>query len=261
MPLHLPTVLCISIAVLAMSAGVMTLFGVTSRIYRGFWWWVAAQWFLALGLVLHSFRDSMPAGLPVANLLVMQWPVVVLAGLRRFYSRHEWRVPALADWLLLTGAFVLWLASWAAHDSLATQGMMFAAGSSVLHLYAAWLAYRLPAFVQGSALKVFGFTVLAGAVVQGTPVLQAVGSNGVAGGDPLLLASSMLMVLSALVMVYLGLLMTFERTEANLRITHRKLKFLAGSEAAMGAWIGDVAPEQSAEFIRAGIAQVGDLQL
>ncbi len=32
-----------------------------------------------------------------------------------------------------------------------------------------------------------------------------------------------------------------------------KLKFLAGSEAAMGAWIGDVAPEQAAEIIRAAV--------
>lgn len=35
-----------------------------------------------------------------------------------------------------------------------------------------------------------------------------------------------------------------------------KLKYLAGSEAAMGAWIGDVAPEAGAELIRAGIARV-----
>src|SRR5690554_2884529 len=32
-----------------------------------------------------------------------------------------------------------------------------------------------------------------------------------------------------------------------------KLKFLAGSEAAMGAWIGDVPPERSAELVREGI--------
>jgi UDPglucose--hexose-1-phosphate uridylyltransferase len=32
-----------------------------------------------------------------------------------------------------------------------------------------------------------------------------------------------------------------------------KLKFLAGSEAAMGAWIGDLVPEKAAEFIRQGI--------
>ncbi len=34
-----------------------------------------------------------------------------------------------------------------------------------------------------------------------------------------------------------------------------KLKFLAGSEAAMGAWIGDIAPEASASFIREAIAR------
>ncbi|TQL47011.1 UDPglucose--hexose-1-phosphate uridylyltransferase [Homoserinimonas aerilata] len=34
-----------------------------------------------------------------------------------------------------------------------------------------------------------------------------------------------------------------------------RLKYLAGSEAAMGAWIGDVPPEKSAELIRDGIAK------
>jgi UDPglucose--hexose-1-phosphate uridylyltransferase len=37
-----------------------------------------------------------------------------------------------------------------------------------------------------------------------------------------------------------------------------KLKFLAGSESAMGAFIGDVLPEKSAEFIREGINRVSD---
>jgi UDPglucose--hexose-1-phosphate uridylyltransferase len=37
-----------------------------------------------------------------------------------------------------------------------------------------------------------------------------------------------------------------------------KLKYLAGSESAMGAFIGDVPPEQSAAFIRHGIETVGD---
>lgn len=37
-----------------------------------------------------------------------------------------------------------------------------------------------------------------------------------------------------------------------------RLKFLAGSESAMGAFIGDVAPEAQAAFIREGIARVHD---
>jgi UDPglucose--hexose-1-phosphate uridylyltransferase len=35
-----------------------------------------------------------------------------------------------------------------------------------------------------------------------------------------------------------------------------KLKFLAGSEAAMGAWIGDVPPESAAERLRAAVASI-----
>ena len=37
-----------------------------------------------------------------------------------------------------------------------------------------------------------------------------------------------------------------------------KLKYLAGSEAAMGAFIGDVAPEAQAAFIRSAIEKVGN---
>jgi UDPglucose--hexose-1-phosphate uridylyltransferase len=40
------------------------------------------------------------------------------------------------------------------------------------------------------------------------------------------------------------------------RRAESKLKYLAGSESAMGAWIGDIPPEQAAEFIREGIAKV-----
>jgi UDPglucose--hexose-1-phosphate uridylyltransferase len=39
------------------------------------------------------------------------------------------------------------------------------------------------------------------------------------------------------------------------RRAENKLKYLAGSEAAMGAWIGDVAPEQSAAVIREAVAR------
>src|SRR3954451_5793004 len=35
-----------------------------------------------------------------------------------------------------------------------------------------------------------------------------------------------------------------------------RLKYLAGSEAAMGAWIGDVRPEDTADRIREAIASI-----
>lgn len=42
------------------------------------------------------------------------------------------------------------------------------------------------------------------------------------------------------------------------RRAESKLKYLAGSESAMGAWIGDIVPERAAEFIREGIARVAE---
>src|SRR6059036_3768795 len=86
MTLHLPTLNFVSIAMLALSAAVMTLFGRTGRVYRGFWFWACAQWLLALGLLLHALRDEELPLLALANLLLLQWPIVVLAGMRRFYA-------------------------------------------------------------------------------------------------------------------------------------------------------------------------------
>lgn len=37
-----------------------------------------------------------------------------------------------------------------------------------------------------------------------------------------------------------------------------RLKYLAGSEAAMGAWVGDIPPETQAESLRAALATIGD---
>jgi UDPglucose--hexose-1-phosphate uridylyltransferase len=44
------------------------------------------------------------------------------------------------------------------------------------------------------------------------------------------------------------------------RRAENKLKYLAGSEAAMGAWIGDVTPEQTAGFVRDALTRVKDPQ-
>lgn len=40
------------------------------------------------------------------------------------------------------------------------------------------------------------------------------------------------------------------------RRAEHKLKYQAGSEAAMGAWVGDVAPEASADLLRSALARV-----
>jgi diguanylate cyclase (GGDEF)-like protein len=228
MTLHLPTLHYISFTVLVASAGMVTLHGRTGQVYRGFWWWVTAQWLLALGMLLNGVLDQFPAALPAANLLLLQWPIVMLGGLRRFYARHEWRVPAAADWLVLAAAFVAWLATWAAHASPETSTTVFSLGAGMVHLHCAFLLSRRPEIRRSSALRVLAATEFGAACVQILRIVPAqFGPHGWLTGDAALLAGGMMMVLSSVVMVYLGLVLSCERTEANLRVTQSKLRFLA----------------------------------
>jgi diguanylate cyclase (GGDEF)-like protein len=228
MDLHLPTLLTVCVAAVATSAGVMTLYGSTQRVYRGFGWWVLAQWLLALGCTLHLFRDTRPELLPLANLLLLQWPIVVLAGMRHFCSRHPSRIPATLDWLLLALAFLVWLATWAAQDALAARVAAFAGGACVLHLYAAAIVWRMAEARSSAAMRLLVGVDLAAALVQAVRFGAGLSEPGVGGaGNVLLLASGLVIVVSSLVMVYLALMLTNERSESNLRAMHRKLRYLA----------------------------------
>jgi len=228
MNLHLPTLMTVCVAALATSAGVMMLHAGTRHTYRGFGWWVGAQWLLTLGCLLHLFRDTSPELLPLANLLVLQWPIVVLAGMRHFCLRHATRVPQALDWLLLALAYLVWLATWAAQGSLAARVAAFAGGACALHLYGALMLSRMAEFRSSGAMKMLVSVELSAAAVQAARLgLALTGrSEGAAGAD-LLLASGLVIVVSSLVMVYLALMLTNERTETNLRAMHHRLRYLA----------------------------------
>jgi len=227
MNLHLPTLLIVCIAAVATSAGVMTLYGATQRVYRGFGWWVSAQWLLALGCLLQLFRDSAPELLPLANLLLLQWPVVVLGGLRRFSLRRPSRAPAALDWLLLAGAWLAWLATWAAGAQLPARVAAFSAGACVLHLYAAVTLWQMGEARRSAAMQLLVGVVLATAALQALRAAYGLTGQAEDSGHGLLLGSGLVVVVSALVMVYLALMLTAERSETHLREMHRQLRHLA----------------------------------
>ncbi len=218
------------IAVIA--AALLTLFGTTQRVYGGYWWWVAAQWLLCLGLFLQSFEPLWPLISPFAHSLEMQWPVVVLAGMRRFYARREWRVPAYADVCLLVACFAGWMVTWGLERTPISDVLAFSAAGGTLHAYAAINALMLPEVRRSSALKVFIFMSASVAVTHALRAVLSVslpGSQAAAG-----LVQGLLTGTSALTLVYLGLLLTFERTDRNVRINHRRLKFLADTDILTG---------------------------
>ncbi|MFO1334714.1 MAG: GGDEF domain-containing protein [Piscinibacter sp.] len=228
MNFHLPTLLIVCTVAVAASAAVMTLYAATQRTYRGMGWWVSAQWLLTLGCLLQMFRDAAPELLPLANLLLLQWPVVVLGGMRRFTPRHPSRVPQAVDALLLAAAWLAWLAVWAAEGAVAARVAAFAAGACLLHLYGATLVWHMPERRASVATRMLVGIELAAAVLQALRVSAALALPPASPfAEGLLLASGLVIVISSLVMVYLALMLTNERSEAQLHEMHRQLRFLA----------------------------------
>ena len=96
------------------------------------------------------------------------------------------------------------------------------------YLYGAAMLTRMAEFRSSSALKMLVALELVAATVQAMRLaLTASGASDGMAGTPLMLASGLVIVVSSLVMVYLALMLTNERTEGNLRALHRKLRFLA----------------------------------
>jgi diguanylate cyclase (GGDEF)-like protein len=231
MTLHLPTLLMACIGALAMSAALMTFFGATQRVYRGFWWWTGAQWLLTLGVALQLSDDSLAGLTPLPSLLLISWPVLVLAGMRRFYSRQGPALPAIGDWLLFAIAYLGWLAVWAARAELAGRIAAFAAGSAALQLYTAIVLSRFSDYRTSAGLKALAVCAAFAGLLQVVRLSFALGH--IESGTPpdsWLIGSGPVLLLPALLMVYLGLQLSYERSESRLRAVQRRLRFLADTD-------------------------------
>jgi diguanylate cyclase len=225
MTLHPPTLLFVCAAVLVLAATAMTWFGARQRCYRGYWCWVSAQWLLAAGLVLQIGAPRGDSVSAAAHLLVLQWPVLALAGLRRFYSRHGLPVRSTVDLSLLGFA---WLGLVAALQTRAAAPVQLAAwslGPVLLLGYAAALVTRLTEFKGSAALQLLAIALGAGALA------NLYRLSGLGGGPALpeqtLLAGSVIMLLPALVLVHVVLMLSFQRTETTWTAEQRKLRYLA----------------------------------
>ncbi len=222
MDLHPASLLLACLVIVALSAGALVLFGTTQRVHRGYWWWVAAQALLALALLLASLPMA-AAIAPLATLLLLQWPIVALAGLRRYASRRPPAVPPAADWALLAvaGGAVIMLEAVAP----GLQIVAPAIATLALNLYAAVLLTLLSGFAASPALKTF-------AAIQATSAGAQAAWLAYASAEPTRLAAlnpliaALPTVVSALVLAWVALLLSYERSLRSLRASHRKLRDL-----------------------------------
>jgi diguanylate cyclase (GGDEF)-like protein len=227
MPLHPPTLLIAFGAILLLATGASGSLALTQQSRRGGHWWLASNAFLTAALIVQALADPEGPGAPIAAFFALQWPVVTLAGIRRFYSRGATRVPEWADRVALVVAALATIGTWLAPIDVATPAQVYAAASFGLTLYVAAAVSRLEDFATSSTLKTLRLGLVAGALVQATWLAVAIAFLGpVVGAADAALGAMLTMAAVALLMTQLALVMNHERRIAHLVASQRKLRHL-----------------------------------
>jgi diguanylate cyclase (GGDEF)-like protein len=228
-------VLLVAAAIAAVAAAALTVLGLRHAGQRGWRWWLAAVWLAVAGTVLAA--ASVPSGhaLPrvLAELLLLQWPLTLLIGLRRFHARDALPLHASVDfaWLLVTApllalsfAVVPPHAPWVA-----------AAAGSLALLYAAVVALRTPASHATPPLQILAAGQGLLAFVPFAPLVAllpfaSAPLAGTAALDPLALRA-VATATGAMIAAFVVLTMVGQRTEQQLRESRQRLRTLANMDA------------------------------
>jgi diguanylate cyclase len=229
--LHAPTLFVTVIVVMLTAAGIMTYVGLTQRTYRGYWWWVLAQWLNLFGAAALIYREQHPMALALSALLGLQWPINMVTGMRRFYVRSELPIPPWGDTAVLAGSFLWWLLVWS-HDTndAGARVAAYTMSSMVCYAYSAWMVLSLREWRRSIHLRAFLIFLTVGVFVQIPRLIDGIQQWGVPTDNPVIWGQQPLLVLALTVgvifAVYMSLLLTYERTEADLRESQRQLRTL-----------------------------------
>ena len=225
--LHSTSLLVAASASLVIASAAAATIGVRQRQRRGVWWWVAANLGLAAALAAHALEDRHELLAPVAAVLALQWPVVTLVGMRRFFARGGSAIPPWADAVVLGAAMLAALGGWSIPFSEAAQGQILVGAMLVSVLYAALAIWRLEDFATTPILHGLLAALAGSAMLQAAwwAIASFVVVPGLATAD-LALGTWLAPAVVALVMPQLALVMSHERNVAQLRSSHRKLRHL-----------------------------------
>jgi diguanylate cyclase (GGDEF)-like protein len=230
-PLHAPTLFVTVIVVMATAASLMTFVGLTQRTYRGFWWWVWAQWLNLAGAACLIFKDSHPLAFALSVLFGLQWPITMLTGLRRFYVRSELPVPPWGDSVMLAAGFLWWVAVWSRDPSDAgARVAAFTISSIACYLYTAWMVWSIREWRQSAHLKAFITFLIVGVAAQVPRLFEGLQYWGAPVENPANFVQQpflmLVLTVGVIFAVYMGLLLTYERTEQDLRESQRQLRMM-----------------------------------
>ncbi len=208
-------------ALLALTAAALTAFCMRQGRYRGWRWWAAALWLTAAGVAAAAAGKAL--ALPAA-LLLMQWPVLTLVGLRRFHARTPLPLKQGFDWAVLALAALATTLAPLGGDA-ATSALVPAAAAVLVHLYAACLLLCGPGGRDAAPLL---WLAVAMALVALVPLPAAWPEQDLVAPIGLRAAAA---ALGAIVLAFSALTLISERTERQLRDSRRRLRVLANTDA------------------------------
>jgi len=222
-----PTLLVAAAAGVAIASAAAASIGVRQKLRRGVWWWIGANSALAVALVCQAMSQDDAMLAPLAALLALQWPIVTLAGLRRFFARGDAGVAPWTDWLALGIASAVSAAAWFVPLAAVTPQQVFAIATLVVTLHAAFVVSRLEDFATAPILKSLLFGLACSALVQAAWMALAFTALAPAlGAADVPLGAVLAQTATALLMPQLSLVMNHERNVAQLRASHRKLRHM-----------------------------------
>jgi diguanylate cyclase (GGDEF)-like protein len=207
-------------AMLVVAAASLSAFDLTQRTYRGFRWWIGALWLNAAGASAIALVHPTHPALPLLQLTFLPWPLLSLLGLRRFHARLGLPGSARADLgvlaMLLAAAL---LAPPMMNDVSVVALTPLITGSAAL-LYATVVAWSAPGGQEGTGLPALGGLWLALALLPAMGIAWGLMQNSAA-----LQAGTV--ALGSVVMAFIVLTLSSQRTERELRQSRRRLRVLA----------------------------------
>ena len=207
-------------AVLVAAAAALSAIDQTQRSYRGFQWWVCALWLNAAGAGVIALLDASNAAPPMLQSLFVPWPLLCVLGLRRFHARTALPGSARADLVLLAALSVLSLLAPLLLADATLGALTPLLACSVAALYAAFVAASASKSQEAGGLRALGGLWLAVALL---PVLGTTWAQPRQGAA----LHASIVTLGSVVMAFIVLTLSSQRTERELRESRRRLRVLA----------------------------------
>ena len=205
----------------AVAALALSLLGRQQPVPRGWRLWQLALWLSTAGIALAAAVGLRAMLLPLSQLLMLQWPLLALVGMRRFHARIDWPGHERHDWWML-GACSLLVASGSLWPADSAFGAICApAGLLLVHLYAASLLVTAGIRPDSRPMHLLGAVIALAACAPMVATLPGI------DGRALFEASAVATAMGTLAMAFIVTVLMFDRSERHLRASRRRLRALA----------------------------------